>query len=107
MHITFNFSKKYGKTEPIDVHTISELFDVIRHYYVTFKSENVYMIEQLDINEDYESLKDKICTFAKVWQCSFDKCNYDYDALAFYQSFFEKYGKRYGLLNEFHENGIC
>lgn len=30
-----------------------------------------------------------------------------YGELAVIQDFFERYGKRYGLLTEFHENGIC
>ena len=30
-----------------------------------------------------------------------------YGELAVIQEFFERYGKRYGLITEFHENGIC
>lgn len=30
-----------------------------------------------------------------------------YGELAVIQDFFERYGKRYGLITEFHENGIC
>ena len=41
------------------------------------------------------------------WQNDFDNHNYSYGELAEAAEHFEKLGKRYGLLKEFRENGIC
>lgn len=36
-----------------------------------------------------------------------DEGGLSYGELVEVMNFFDKYGKRYGLLREFHENGIC
>ena len=41
------------------------------------------------------------------WQNDFCNHNYSYGELAEFGYYFEKLGKRYGLLKEFRENGIC
>ena len=41
------------------------------------------------------------------WQLDFRKYNLSYNELLKYQNYFYKLGKRYGLLREFRENGIC
>ena len=41
------------------------------------------------------------------WQIDFENHNYSWEELAEWGSHFEKLGKRYGLLTEFRENGIC
>ena len=41
------------------------------------------------------------------WQNDFCNHNYSYGELAEFGCHFEKLGKRYGLLKEFRENGIC
>ena len=50
-----------------------------------------------------ESARDK----AIEWQNDFGNHNYSWGELIFYSSYFEKLGRRYGLLTEFRENGIC
>lgn len=45
-------------------------------------------------------------SFAQDWQRSFDCFNYSTMELLTWQSFFEVYGRRYGLIREFKENGI-
>ena len=40
------------------------------------------------------------------WQTDFENHNYTYSELAYYTEYFCKLGKRYGLLEEFRENGI-
>lgn len=45
--------------------------------------------------------------FAIYWQYRFSELFYSWGEVASWGSFFEIYGKRYGLLEEFHENGIC
>ena len=41
------------------------------------------------------------------WQNDFNNHNYHQSELAEQAKHFEKLGKRYGLLKEFKENGIC
>ena len=55
----------------------------------------------------YKEMKGKIRGEAKEWQNNFANNNYSYYDLAFFTDYFTKMGKRYGLLKEFHENGIC
>lgn len=50
-----------------------------------------------------ESARDK----AIEWQRDFENQSYSWGELIFYSSYFEKLGRRYGLLTEFRENGIC
>lgn len=55
---------------------------------------------------DYREKKAKIREEAIRWQHDFHKHNYSYSELAEKQAYFEKMGKRYGLTQEFKENGI-
>lgn len=55
----------------------------------------------------YYEMKGKIRGEAMEWQNNFANNNYGYCDLAFFTEYFTKMGKRYGLLKEFHENGIC
>lgn len=41
------------------------------------------------------------------WQSDFCNHNYSWGELAYYSDYFEKLAKRYGLIKEFRENGIC
>ena len=41
------------------------------------------------------------------WQDDFRNHNYSYGELAEFGYHFEKLGRKYGLLKEFRENGIC
>lgn len=54
----------------------------------------------------YTDKKDAIRNKA-IELTSYDLDGISYGESAVIQEFFEKYGKRYGLLREFHENGIC
>ena len=55
----------------------------------------------------YQRRKEEIREQAIEWQHNFCDNNYDMLELANTQNNFAKLGKRYGLLREFHENGIC
>lgn len=55
----------------------------------------------------YEEYKEKYRQQAIEWQLDFNNHNYSWGELAYYGDYFTKYGKKYGLLREFHENGIC
>ena len=55
----------------------------------------------------YETKKEMARQEAIDWQNDFCNYNYSYGELAEFGYYFEKLGKRYGLLKEFRENGIC
>lgn len=54
----------------------------------------------------YQRQKAQARQTAIEWQLDFQNHNYSYSKLFDFQSYFEKLGKRYGLLTEFKENGI-
>ena len=55
----------------------------------------------------YQEQKERVRNEAIEWQ--YDFCNHDYSwgELAYFEDYFYSMGKRYGLLTEFRENGIC
>lgn len=55
----------------------------------------------------YQKAKENARNKAIEWQLDFENHNYSYGELAVFQSYFERLGKKYGLLTEFRENGIC
>ena len=55
----------------------------------------------------YETKKAVARQEAIDWQNDFCNHNYSYGELAEFGEHFEKLGRRYGLLKEFRENGIC
>lgn len=54
----------------------------------------------------YQKGKEKTRQVAIEWQNTFFEKNDPYLGLITWQEYFLKYGKRYGLLKEFRENGI-
>lgn len=55
----------------------------------------------------YKQQKEKARELAVQWQHDFANNNYSWLELANWGEHFTKLGKRYGLLKEFRENGIC
>lgn len=55
----------------------------------------------------YQKMKEKVRQEAINWQLDFCNHNYSQGELIKFQSYFEQLGRRYGLLAEFRENGIC
>lgn len=55
----------------------------------------------------YEIKKEMARQEAIEWQNDFCNHNYSYGELAEFVYYFEKLGRRYGLLKEFRENWIC
>ena len=55
----------------------------------------------------YQINKIKARQKAIEWQADFPNNNYSWGELAEWAAYFERLGKRYGLLGEFRENGIC
>lgn len=54
----------------------------------------------------YQKLKDAARNKAIEWQADFANHNYSYLELYYYQQEFERLAIRYGLIQEFRENGI-
>lgn len=57
-------------------------------------------------NKIYAQEKERIRQKAIEYQQWFGERDMSYDEIVVYQNYFEKQGKRYGLLKEFRENGI-
>lgn len=54
----------------------------------------------------YREKKEKLREKAMTWQHDFSNHNYSYGEIAEQQAYFEKEGKKLGLIREFRENGI-
>lgn len=54
----------------------------------------------------YQKRKNATRQKAIEWQADFENHNYSYGELAAWASYFEQLAKRYGLTEEFKENGI-
>ena len=54
----------------------------------------------------YQLNKAKLRENAISWQNDLGTKNYSHNELLFWQEYFYKLGKKYGLLKEFKENGI-
>lgn len=57
-------------------------------------------------NRYYNMKKSEIRLEAIFWQIQASGYNYSYGELLEKQIYFEKMGKKYGLIREFRENGI-
>lgn len=56
---------------------------------------------------NYQRQKERVRNEAIDWQLDFFNYNYSWLELIAFENYFEKMGRRYGLLTEFRENGIC
>lgn len=54
----------------------------------------------------YQKNKARVRSMAVEYQNSFCDKNYSYGELAYWQDYFERMAKKYGLVGEFRENGI-
>lgn len=57
--------------------------------------------------KNYQERKNNLIELAKEWQLDFSYLSWSYSELAEIVNYFYNNGKRYGLLKEFRENGIC
>lgn len=122
IHITFtNGSNPYVRVNMDKKQFRSELRKWKRNYNVVRKHQdgtifNV-ILEEKPLTEiykrkfkerlRYQRMKRRARNTAIYWQEKFSEKSMSYEELAKAQSHFEKLGKRYGLLAEFRENGIC
>ena len=57
-------------------------------------------------NTEYQRRKAQARQLAQEWQRDFGNTSHSYAELAADAAMFERLGRRYGLLQEFRENGI-
>lgn len=100
-HISF----KDG-SNPYIAKTNKAFFEMLTHYDLTQEFQFGFIAsEKSTISNDYNSRKNALRDFAIDWQ--YGEFDYSYTDLADWQGFFTEYGKKFGLLREFHENAIC
>ena len=81
---------------------------MLKHYYVKQIGETSFrVIGRKNPVKGYYGNKQFLRDRAIEWQISSSDYNYSYMDFAAWSDFFREYGKRYGLLTEFRENGIC
>jgi hypothetical protein len=56
--------------------------------------------------DKYTELKEAVRNEAIEYQNDFQNNDYSYGELTYYQDYFSKLAKKYGLIREFKENGI-
>lgn len=54
----------------------------------------------------YAEKKNRARELVIDWQLDFGNHNYSWGELAYFSAYFERLGRRYGLIGEFKENGI-
>lgn len=54
----------------------------------------------------YQKAKERARNKAMEWQNDFCEHNYSYGELVYWQDYFERLGRVYGLTREFKENGV-
>lgn len=88
-------------------------WDMVSNYTIEQINESTYCvlgrIQVLSVKKlsPRERLKAILHGFAVEWQYNCASLNYSIGELCNYQNFFEEYGRKYGLLKEFRENGLC
>ena len=87
------------------------LFHMICKYYLTpsWYDRNAFIVEEVREHSKHQTYNEKkqiLQDFAILWQDYTKTVNFSWDDLTKWGAFFTEYGKKYGLLREFRENGI-
>lgn len=69
--------------------------------------ENIRILDFKIKGKTYEERKADLVDLAIDWQINFSSLGWSYGELAEFGDYFQRNGKRYGLLQEFKENAIC
>lgn len=84
------------------------LFETLTRFELEQVSERELKIEfERPMGDSFDRLQGMLADFAITWQRDFENFRYSYGDLSAWQDFFETYGEKYDLLEEFHENGVA
>lgn len=91
-----------------EVKSTKELFELLTtHDYEQIESNEIIVYERLFSKPGtYQEKKAALQNIAIQWQHDFIEFDYSWGDLVDWDDLFYEYGKRYGLLTEFKENGI-
>ena len=105
MYIHFKY--KNGSNPYIST-TDGTLFKMICKYHLEREFDTGFIVHEKrePYKKSYKNLQNILREFAIDWQSDFPRFTYSWGSLADWGGFFEEYGKKYGLLREFRENGI-
>lgn len=93
-----------------------EVWQMVKEGFITLEgtdggiiANNLGKIQVLSVRRLTQKEKEKhlLRSFATEYQIAFADAVMTLNEIVMWQNFFEKYGRRYGLLREFRENGIC
>lgn len=113
MYIHFSY---YDGSNPYIAMHGAELFRMVKKYQLDQVAENAFKVVDTvhywTVHTgrkltSYEKAQAALRDFAQIWQGSAYMFNYSWGELCDWAGFFEEYGRKYGLLREFRENGIC
>lgn len=87
----------------------ASFFDTLSRYSLEQVSELDFKIdfERRPVGDSFEALQGLLRDFAVTWQENASHFDYAFSDLAAWSDFFETYGSKYNLLEEFRENGIA
>ena len=97
----------YDYENPYVTKTDKEFFRMVCKYELEQISEISFCVSAERNAKTYAEKKEALRDMAIEWQSKFGEMTYYWSDLAEWSNFFEKYGRKYGLLTEFRENGIC
>lgn len=105
MYITFKY--KNG-SNPYITTSNENLFKMIVKYNLHLIDKDNYIVinERRTGNKTYKEKRELLKNFAFNWIVCFELARRSWVCVADWCDFFKEYGKRYGLLREFRENGI-
>lgn len=105
MYIHFRYR---NGSNPYISTTTENLFKMICKYDLrqTGAADFMVVYKREPYKKNYKALQEVLRNFAVEWQYMFSELCYSWGDLAEWSAFFEEYGKKYGLLREFRENGI-
>lgn len=94
--------------ESLDCITFTILHNSTTARSYTIRGENLICFIPLNVKGNtYKAKKADLYNKALLMSYGYSVANWSYGEIATISEFFEKYGRRYGLLTEFHENAIC
>lgn len=113
MYINFEYE---NGGNPYVAKTADDLFRMVKKYVLEQIGEQSFRVvapaEYWTVHTGkkltvYKKAQTALRDFAIEWQNRFSDMVYSWSDICFWDNFFLEYGKKYGLLKEFRENGIC